>query len=104
MALGIALHDAAIEFDSRPGKRTVLAYLGAEHVLGAFVHVALEEVFKLDIRVFFPSVDGDVSVPDVCSEDESVGSVLVEPVEVAFRFCDGDASCRYPADLRYEEC
>ena len=95
VAQRVSPHDAAVEVDGRACECAVAAYLCAEHVLRACLHVSEQEVFEQYVGVFLPSVDGDASVPYVCSEDEAFCAVLCEPAEIAFRLGDGDASCRH---------
>ena len=95
MTLRIAAHNAPIELQGRSFECAVSANLRTKHVLRAFKHVTEEEILEQNVRILLPSVDGDLSVPDISTQDEMVRTIFREPSKIAVRVCDGYASSRY---------
>ena len=95
MTLRIASHNGFVEFESRSFERSVAANLRAEHILRAFLHEARKEIFELNVRIFLPAVDGNLSVPDIGAKNKMLRTIPFEPTQIAIRVGDGYASSRH---------
>ena len=76
---GVLADDVVIQVRCGALHHSVTADVCAENLGYTFLYICINERFQLVIALFFPSVDGYLSVFDIGSQNNLLGAVLGKP-------------------------
>ena len=94
MKMRVCSHQGLVHIRGRSLKHAITTDICTEHCPCSFIYICFEESIQFHRRVLFPSIDADVSVPDIGTQYDMLCPVPVQPLEIEFGERDGDTADR----------